>query len=67
MQESKPSSSSETGSPAAGHSGQEDRNQRYWFHILAQNMPAAVTDLARRIERVGLEFLIARDLHALLR
>ena len=41
MQESKPSSSSETGSPAAGHSGQEDRNQRYWFHILAQNTPAA--------------------------
>ena len=41
MQESKPSSSSETGSQAAGHSGQEDRNQRYWFHILAQNTPAA--------------------------
>ena len=35
--------------------------------LLAQNMPTAVADLARRIERVGLEFLIARDLHALLR
>ena len=31
----------EPGSPAAGPSGQDDRNQRYWFHILAQNTHAA--------------------------
>lgn len=41
MQESNPHSPPETGSPAAGTSGQDDRNQRYWFHILAQNTPAA--------------------------
>ncbi|MBU2955180.1 DNA polymerase III subunit chi [Marinobacter sp. F3R08] len=41
MQESNSTSSPEPGSPAAGHSGQEDRNQRYWFHILAQNTSAA--------------------------
>ncbi|MGC8121526.1 DNA polymerase III subunit chi [Marinobacter sp. VGCF2001] len=37
----KPSASPETGSLAAGASGQEDQNQRYWFHILAQNTSAA--------------------------
>ncbi|MGM0769539.1 MAG: DNA polymerase III subunit chi [Pseudomonadota bacterium] len=31
----------ETGSPAAGPSGADHRNQSYWFHILAQNTPAA--------------------------
>lgn len=31
----------ETGSQAAGATSQDDRNQRYWFHILAQNTPAA--------------------------
>ena len=31
----------EPGSPAAGPSGQDDRSQRYWFHILAQNTHAA--------------------------
>lgn len=29
------------GSTAARHSGQSNANQRYWFHILAQNTPAA--------------------------
>ena len=41
MPDNNPAPSPETGSPAAGSSGQEDRNQRYWFHILAQNTPAA--------------------------
>ncbi|MBB5322772.1 DNA polymerase III subunit chi [Marinobacter oulmenensis] len=42
MQGNQPSSP-ESGSPAAGSSGQgqQSRNQRYWFHILAQNTPAA--------------------------
>jgi len=31
----------DAGSPAAGASSQGDKNQRYWFHILAQNTPAA--------------------------
>ena len=35
----------ETGSAAAGapkpEAGQEDKNQRYWFHILRQDTPAA--------------------------
>ncbi|WP_273427663.1 DNA polymerase III subunit chi [Marinobacter sp.] len=31
----------EPGSTAARASGQSDANQRYWFHILAQNTPAA--------------------------
>ena len=35
--------------------------------LLAQNMPAEVTDLARRIERAGLDSLVARDLRARLR
>ena len=35
--------------------------------LLTQHMPGALTDLARRIELVGLEFLIARDLRARLR
>lgn len=41
MPDNNPAPSPETGSPAAGSSGQEDRNQRYWFHILAQNTHAA--------------------------
>lgn len=41
MPDNNPAPSPETGSAAAGSSGQEDRNQRYWFHILAQNTPAA--------------------------
>jgi DNA polymerase-3 subunit chi len=36
-----PAASPDPGSPAAGSSGQENRNQRYWFHILAQNNSAA--------------------------
>ena len=35
--------------------------------LLAQDMPAEVTDLARRIERAGLESLLARDLRERLR
>ncbi|WP_372964055.1 DNA polymerase III subunit chi [Marinobacter sp.] len=31
----------EPGSSAAGTSGRDAKNQRYWFHILAQNTPAA--------------------------
>ncbi|WP_309044242.1 DNA polymerase III subunit chi [Marinobacter sediminicola] len=38
-------SASQAGSPAAGNSrpgsAQEDKNQRYWFHILLQDTPAA--------------------------
>jgi len=38
-------SATQTGSSAAGDSrqaeGQGDKNQRYWFHILLQNTPAA--------------------------
>ena len=37
----KPTNPPETGSTAAGPSGAEDQNQRYWFHILAQPNPAA--------------------------
>ena len=40
MQDNQPNPP-EPGSPAAGPSGQDDRNQRYWFHILAQNTHAA--------------------------
>src|SRR5690554_1040086 len=40
MQDNQPTPS-EPGSPAAGPSGRDDQNQRYWFHILAQNTPAA--------------------------
>ncbi|QFS87464.1 MULTISPECIES: DNA polymerase III subunit chi [unclassified Marinobacter] len=40
MQDNQPTPP-EPGSPAAGPSGQDDQNQRYWFHILAQNTPAA--------------------------
>ena len=35
--------------------------------LIAQQLPGEVTDLARRIERVGLESLLARDLRARLR
>ena len=35
--------------------------------LIAQQLPGDVTDLARRIERVGLESLLARDLRARLR
>ena len=35
--------------------------------LIAQQLPREVTDLARRIERVGLESLLARDLRARLR
>ena len=41
MQDNPQNPSPEPGSPAAGPSGQDDRNQRYWFHILAQNTHAA--------------------------
>ncbi|WP_278800380.1 DNA polymerase III subunit chi [Marinobacter nauticus] len=41
MQDNQPNPSPEPGSLAAGPSGQDDRNQRYWFHILAQNTHAA--------------------------
>ncbi|RMJ02117.1 DNA polymerase III subunit chi [Marinobacter litoralis] len=41
MQGNNPSNPPEPGSPAAGTSGQDAKNQRYWFHILAQNTPAA--------------------------
>ncbi|KAA1173753.1 DNA polymerase III subunit chi [Marinobacter salinexigens] len=41
MQESNPATPPETGSPAAGTSEPNSRNQRYWFHILSQNSPAA--------------------------
>lgn len=41
MQDNQPNPSPEPGSPAAGPSGQDHRNQRYWFHILAQNTHAA--------------------------
>ncbi|KPQ28457.1 MAG: DNA polymerase III subunit chi [Marinobacter excellens HL-55] len=41
MQESNPTNPPETGSPAAGPSGPDEKNQRYWFHILAQNTPNA--------------------------
>ncbi|MFO8141551.1 MAG: DNA polymerase III subunit chi, partial [Marinobacter sp.] len=41
MPESNPGNPPETGSPAAGPSGQDDKNQRYWFHILAQDTPNA--------------------------
>lgn len=37
-----PQQNPEPGSPqAAGASGAQDNNQRYWFHILAQSTPAA--------------------------
>ncbi|MFV8570895.1 DNA polymerase III subunit chi [Marinobacter sp. SBS5] len=41
MQGNTPTNPPEPGSPAAGPSGQDAKNQRYWFHILAQNTPAA--------------------------
>lgn len=41
MQGNSPTNSPEPGSPAAAPSGQATKNQRYWFHILAQNTPAA--------------------------
>ncbi len=41
MQDNPKNPSPEPGSPAAGPSGRNDKNQRYWFHILAQNTPAA--------------------------
>ncbi|MBD3639423.1 MAG: DNA polymerase III subunit chi [Marinobacter sp.] len=41
MQDSQPQHTPDTGSNPAGPSGQQDRNQRYWFHILAKNTPAA--------------------------
>ncbi|MDP4548800.1 DNA polymerase III subunit chi [Marinobacter sp. MDS2] len=41
MQGNSPNTPPEPGSPAAGPSGQAAKNQRYWFHILAQNTPAA--------------------------
>ena len=40
MQDNQPNPP-EPGSLAAGPSSQDDRNQRYWFHILAQNTHAA--------------------------
>ncbi|MEX2473964.1 DNA polymerase III subunit chi [Marinobacter sp.] len=36
-----PENNLDPGSPAAGSSGQDDQNQRYWFHILTQDTPAA--------------------------
>ncbi|MGQ7272555.1 DNA polymerase III subunit chi [Marinobacter nauticus] len=41
MQDNQPNPSPEPGSLAAGPSGRDDKNQRYWFHILAQNTHAA--------------------------
>ncbi|TVT31206.1 DNA polymerase III subunit chi [Marinobacter vinifirmus] len=41
MQDNQPTPTPEPGSPAAGPSGRDEKNQRYWFHILAQNTPAA--------------------------
>ncbi|MBZ0332903.1 DNA polymerase III subunit chi [Marinobacter sp. AL4B] len=41
MQGSNPTNPPEPGSPAADSSGQDTKNQRYWFHILAQNTPVA--------------------------
>ncbi|MCK0106388.1 DNA polymerase III subunit chi [Marinobacter sp. S0848L] len=41
MQGNNPSNPPEPGSSAAGNSGQDAKNQRYWFHILAKNTPAA--------------------------
>ena len=41
MQDNPQNPSPEPGSPAAGPSGRDEKNQRYWFHILAQNTPAA--------------------------
>ena len=35
--------------------------------LIAPQLPGEVTELARRIERVGLESLLARDLRARLR
>jgi DNA polymerase-3 subunit chi len=39
----------EAGSPAAGNPGSAHRNQRYWFHILAQSSPAARNVHAARL------------------
>ena len=41
MQDNQPNPSPEPGSLAAGPSGRDDKNQRYWFHILAQYTHAA--------------------------
>ena len=35
--------------------------------LLAQELPAAFTDVARRLQRIGLESLLARDLRERLR
>jgi len=36
-----PNTQPEPGSQTAGPSGRDEKNQRYWFHILAQNTPEA--------------------------
>ncbi|MBZ2169908.1 MULTISPECIES: DNA polymerase III subunit chi [Marinobacter] len=41
MQTADSSQQPESGGPAAGDPAESGRNQRYWFHILAQSTPAA--------------------------
>lgn len=41
MPENDPTRVTEPGSPAAGSPGPADGDQSYWFHILAQDTPAA--------------------------